>query len=352
MSGSVASFFFLFFLVVPTRWTPISVVRVEGKAYDAISGEDEPNIRFRNRNLLDGTTMASYFNGTSNTLGGESWAEYRTRCTQVNVQLHLAIGVHFALYVDPTKDDEENNHLLDQCDPLWLHADSSGPTGKVKGVLPASNKPPPDGFFESRLASMFLGTFPFHRIADAYEAIEVNAPGSKHYHIVSNNCAVLILGMMRELGIELTSEERQQVADGLVAADAYANDKLAEYIRASGQVETTLGLTGHASNSQLLERLTLRQIALALDGPREEATVPKRKRRLDTTNNNNNDNPNHTSRDLIVGGVLAKVQEYPFYVQLGEATADRPSCGAVLVAPDVVLFAAACNGTINCVKSA
>ena len=254
--------------------------------------------------------------------GREEWEDYRVRCGSVEVALYLSIGVHLALYAHPTI--ARSTSTLAACHPLWLHADSSGEDGKVKGILPAHPAKLPDGFLEGGDGSLKLGTFRFQDVAHAFDAIEVDAlAGHREYNVVTNNCAVLLLGMMRALGIQLSPDDRQKVADGLVAADEEADHKLANYVRASGEIERSLGLTQDSTDAQLLERLTLRQIELALDSdPTSELQSPPA-----------------TDRDLIIQGDPVTSQLFPFIVEPSNEL-DGDPCSAVLVAPDVILTTA------------
>ena len=271
----------------------------------------------------------------------------------------LAVGVHFYLYA--TLVPEEGN-VPDPCLSLMLHADSSGPYGKVKEVFLTE---------ETELTgSLSLGTFRFQEIANAFDAIDANAPGEAEYNIVTNNCAVLILGMMKSLDIQLSPSDRAQIASGLVAADEAADHKLANYVRESGEIERSLGLTHDSTNGQLVERLTLRQIVLALDAediPIDDpstdlltaASKPSMRSGHAAQRNSSpggegsgSDAEGDKHRELIVGGKGVTTQEFPLFVQSEERTGqtaylhDQPLCGAVLVAPDVILTTAGeCYGT-------
>ena len=277
--------------------------------------------------------------GRSSSLGRERWAAYQEACGPLDFDLYLSIGVHMSLYAQPVAPA-----AVRECRPLMLHADASHTPGKAKDVREVEDEDLPPEFFEDRLLP--LGNFQFQDIADSFNAIDADAPGETEYYIVTNNCAVLILGMMRALGIQLSPQERVTVVNGLVKADAAANHKLAQYVRDSGVIEGTLGLTSDATNEQLLERLTLRQIAEVLDaeppssrGPGRSTDVERRRMRQSGEGERN--------RDLVVGGTPVTTQKYPFLVY-SEEVSGLPVCGGVLVAPDVVLTTAGpCYGTCH-----
>ena len=171
-------------------------------------------------------------------------------------------------------------------------------------------------------------------IASAFHAIEVDAVvGDRTYDIVTNNCAVLILGMMQTLGIHLSPEDRKAVVDGLVAADADSQGRLAGYIREGQEIERTLGLSPDATDAQLLERLTLRQIETAL-GESDES-----KSRTTTVGVRGAE----SDRSLIINGKKVESQLYPYFVEPEFTNALLP-CSGVLVAPDVILTTASCYG--------
>ena len=156
---------------------------------------------------------------------------------------------------------------------------------------------------------------------------------------------------MRSLGIHLSPDERLAVANGLVVADKKADNLLARYVRESGEIERSLGLIKDATNEQLLERLTLRQIELALDGPSTDLHVVTSNPGLEGTPQSRYStaglsmasdpslrargalhqgagrarhlhepvNPSHASdesRNLIVGGTPVITQEFPFSFNL------------------------------------
>ena len=66
---------------------------------------------------------------------------------------------------------------------------------------------------------LYLGTFPFRDIAEAYKSIPVNNGDQESCNIVTNICAVLMLGVMLLLNIHLTQPEGEAVVRALVAAD-------------------------------------------------------------------------------------------------------------------------------------
>lgn len=145
---------------------------------------------------------------------------YQDRCGAEEYELRLGIGIHFSFYARPTRDE-----ALGRCQPLQLHADSSSTSGKAKDIFEVDHEDLPPDFFEG--GSLPLGYFRFHDIANAFVSMEVNADGEKDYNIVTNNCAVVILGTMRTLGIQLSPDDRAMVVKGLVAADVEAHNRLA-----------------------------------------------------------------------------------------------------------------------------
>lgn len=193
--------------------------------------------------------------GTVSLLVSENWEAYQKECGPIDYALSLTIGVHMSFYVQPVAPEHG-------CHPLMLRADASRTQGKAKDVLVAEDQGKEDLLATTSLP---LGTFRFLAIADAFNAVDVDVPGETEYNIVTNNCAVLLFGVARELGIQLSSSDRAQIAQGLVQADAASNNKLANYVRDSGEIERSLDMTQDATNEQLLERLALRQIAQALD---------------------------------------------------------------------------------------
>ena len=189
---------------------------------------------------------------------------YQDVCGLVPFELRLGMGIHFVLHAQPTANEK---HRTNTCVPLTLHADASGVDGMVKEIFAHDDNdinPWSHDDVEGRL--LYLGTFPFRDIAEAYKTMPVNSGDQASYNIVTNNCAVLMLGVMRLLNIHLTQPEREAVVRALVAADREEEGLLAHYIRESGESERSLGLTNDATDEQLLERLALRQIAIALDG--------------------------------------------------------------------------------------
>ena len=269
-------------------------------------------------------------------------AAYANRCGHNTYELRLVLGIHFALYAEPTTTsmappDSGNNK--EECKPLLLHADSSSDDGKAKTVveverLDDKDMSTPPFFWQGSLP---LGTFRLHDIADAFQAIEVDAvAGDRTYDIVTNNCAVLMLGMMKTLGIQLSNEQRQAVVQGLIAADANAQGRVAGYIREGNEIERTLGLTRDASNEELLESLVLGQIAAALDHDQRVPPPPAQMQR---------ELEREEDRSLIIDGTPTNGQEFPFYVQAMDVYPTAKLCGAVLVARDVILTTASCEST-------
>ena len=109
-----------------------------------------------------------------------------------------------------------------------------------------------------------------------------------------------------------------------------------------------------------MERLALRQIAIAMDGgtsPWEQETEsgstvlsaearPEPRLQAIHYGTGNRKTP-ATGRSLIVGGIPTNGQEYPFFVQpenvaFYEGYPVLDMCGAVLVAPDVIMTTATC----------
>ena len=276
--------------------------------------------------------------------GANGFGAYTNRCGHQNYDLHLIIGIHFSLYAEPTTTptSEDNN---EECKPLLLHADSSGEEGKAKTVfeverIDEDKSTPSSSFFE--YGSLPLGSFAFRDIADAFYEIEVDAvAGDRTYDIVTNNCAVLILGMMKNLGIQLSNDQRQAVVKGLIAADADAQGRLAGYIREGNEIERTLGLTKDATNEELLERLTLRQIERALDTEDGESSAVGVRGAADASSSLAG------TRSLVVRGKPVESQLYPYFVEPEFINAKQP-CSGVLVAKDIILTTASCYGA--CVR--
>ena len=287
----------------------------------------QTDTRRRRRLLLNGENKGVH-NGSSSGDDGDGAAvlptsgrneplfSYQSRCNDELYELYLDGGVHFSLYAAPTR-----REAWDSCEPLKLHANSANDDGKAKEILVMDGSTK-ENTRDVSYGSLPLGTFVLADVLASFDAIEVDAPGTREYNIVTNNCAVLILGMMRTLGIQLTPKDRKAVVDGLVAADKEANDKLASYIRESGEIGRSLGLSEDATNEELLERLTLRQIELALDSDPES--------KLQTPNGD---------RDLIIQGDPVTSQVFPFIVEPSNEL-DGDPCSAVLVAPDVILTTA------------
>ena len=304
----------------------------------------------RRRLLLDGESEDAVHLGDGDgaavlpTSGrNEPLFSYQARCNDELYELYLDGGVHFSLYAAPTR-----REAWDSCEPLKLHANSANDDGKAKEILVM------DGSTEANTRdvsyeSLPLGTFVLADVLASFDAIEVDAPGTREYNIVTNNCAVLILGMMRTLGIQLSPKDRKAVVDGLIAADKDANGKLANYIRESGEIGRSLGLTEDATNEELLERLTLRQIELALDGLDDAGSAPtvglrsgaKAAHSTATTRTSSS-----FDRSLIIGGTRVDSQLYPYFVEPEFTNAKLP-CSAVLVAPDVILTTASCYGAFT-----
>ena len=289
----------------------------------------------RRRLLLDGESEDAVHIGDGAAVlptsgRNEPLFSYQSRCNDELYELYLDGGVHFSLYAAPTR-----REAWDSCEPLKLHANSANDDGKAKEILVMDGSTK-ENTRDVSYGSLPLGTFVLADVLASFDAIEVDAPGTREYNIVTNNCAVLILGMMRTLGIQLSPKDRKAVVDGLIAADKDANDKLANYIRESGEIGRSLGLTEDATNEELLERLTLRQIAAALDHDQRIPPPPVPTQR---------DLEREEDRSLIIDGTPTNVQEFPFYVQAMEVDPIAKLCGAVLVARDVILTTASCEST-------
>ena len=111
---------------------------------------------------------------------------------------------------------------------------------------------------------------------------------------------------------------------------------MAGYIREGKEIERTLGLSPDATDVQLLERLTRRQIVTALGEPDASdsaaSTVGVRGAESD--------------RSLIIQGTKVDSHLFPYFVEPEDTKAQLP-CSAVLVPPDVIVTTASCYGAFS-----